>query len=101
MFNYDDYIEDILIDPEELDMEWLEQPQLFARYGKISVEMKRDTADAEEEVKTIRSELVKEVKEEEPSSTMQEVEAFYRTHKRYKKAKSHYFRLHRFKEYSN
>ncbi len=86
-FDYDEYIEDIVIDPDELDVEWLKQPELFGKYRKIAVQLRKETSLAEEKVKTIRSELMKEAKEDEPSMTGPLLEAHYRTDKEYKRAK--------------
>lgn len=90
MINYE---EDIKIDEQALDAEWLEQGQLAIRYAKHASEMEKEAARAEEYVKTIRSELINEVNTD-PDVTIgkskpnaADIEAYYRTDKRYKKAK--------------
>lgn len=87
-----DYEKDLEIDPDNLDLEWLEQPNLFRKYSEESEFAESKVRRTHENLKTIRSELVLEVTED-PSlanadkATGPVIEAYYRTHKKYKKAK--------------
>lgn len=87
------YEKDIPIDGEALDLEWLNQPELEMRYIEQVSELRKDTMDAQEQVKIIRSELIREA-HEDPEKTCNakkatgpQVEAYYRTHKDYQEAK--------------
>jgi len=87
------YSKDIPIDGEALDLEWLNQPELEMSYIEQVSELRKDMMDAQEQVKIIRSELIREAHEnpEETCNTKKatgpQVEAYYRTHKDYKEAK--------------
>ena len=87
------YSKDIPIDGEALDLEWLNQPELEMSYIEQVSELRKDMMDAQEQVKIIRSELIREA-HENPEKTCNtkkatgpQVEAYYRTHKDYKEAK--------------
>lgn len=82
-----DFEQDLQINPDELDVEWLGQASLHMRYGKASSEANRKLKNAEQHVKVIRSQLIKEAKETIPKCTDTMAEAFYRDHPRHKKAK--------------
>jgi hypothetical protein len=90
MMNYE---EDVRIDEDALDVECLDQASLAIEYGRIFAEAKRDVERAEEKLKVIRSELIKEANEdpveccdkEKPNAG--DIEAYYRNHKRHKAAK--------------
>ena len=71
-FNFE---EDMAVDPNALEEEWLRHPQLYMKYVKASALFKRKANKAVEKVKVIRSQLIKDSK-----GTAQEKEAFYRTH---------------------
>jgi hypothetical protein len=82
-----DYEKDKQIDPLSLDTCWLEQSSIGIKYGKYAAKMKRLAAEAEEDIKIIRSKLVKMandnpmkyIRKEKPTAI--DIEAFYRTHK--------------------
>ena len=85
---------DIKIDESSLDVEWLQQPALAKKWGGYWSDCKEELAQAEEEIKVIRSELVKEANEEPDlylgkgiKPTGPNIEAYYRTHKRHKNCK--------------
>jgi hypothetical protein len=89
-----DYERDTYIDETALDIEWLEQPELARKYGEHWAECVRNLTLAEEKVKLVRAELIKQAHEDADEifgqgvkPTGQMVEAYYRTHKRHKKAK--------------
>ena len=78
--------EDVLIDPERLDIEWLRQPELVAHYGEALAEAKDETRRAHQRVKLVRSELILKAKRgmaleecgtKKPSDSV--CEAYYRT----------------------
>jgi hypothetical protein len=85
---------DIEIDESALDVELLEQPSLALKYGKHWAEKARELTQAEENVKLIRSKLIKEA-HEDPDTYLGEgikptgpvVEAYYREHEDHIQAK--------------
>jgi len=89
-----DYDKDIKIDETALDVECLQQAELALKYGKEWADCKHKEALAEENIKTVRSDLVKKANAD-PDTYLgvgikpiaANVEAFYRTHKKYIKAK--------------
>lgn len=88
------YVEDLRIDPDQLDVEWIEQPLLFHKYSAKSAEANQFVRKCEELVKVIRSELIIEasMKGEDVlgrgvKPTAVNVEAYFRNHADYKKAK--------------
>jgi hypothetical protein len=93
MNTYNKYEEDARIDEDALDLECLNQASLALEYGRIFAEAKRDVERAEERIKVIRSELIKEANEdpvgccdkEKPNAA--DIEAYYRNDKRHKEAK--------------
>lgn len=87
------YAKEMQIDPEALDLEWLNHANLEVKYIDQLSELRKEVKDAEEEVKTVRSELVREAHENpqeccnSKKATGPQVEAYYRTHQDYKNAK--------------
>lgn len=43
-----DYAKDVKIDPNALDIEWIEQPELMRRYAKHAADMKKEMDEAKE-----------------------------------------------------
>ena len=89
--NYED---DMRIDDTALDVECLDQGNLALRYGRIYTEAKKAVEEAEEEIKVIRSELIRDANEDpdkhlgiDVKPTGPNIEAFYRTHKDHKAVK--------------
>lgn len=90
---------DMVIDETSLDVECLRQPKLAYTYGKYLAECQRDHSEAVEAIKTIQAELIAKVHENPEKylgvgkkATVQVVEAFYRGHKKYIKAKDNWVR---------
>lgn len=89
-----EYEEDLRIDADALDVEWLEQSERFAKYSRLAAQADREAKKLSERMKTIRSELILQANKE-PDTTLgvgikatdAKVEAFYRTNKDYIKAK--------------
>jgi len=79
--------EDIEIDASSLDVELLRQATLFYRYSKNEAEKKKELAEAQERVKTIRSELIREAGADKSIKNAQQTEAFYRNDINYQEAK--------------
>jgi hypothetical protein len=87
------YEEDIRIDEEALDIEWLEQAELAMKYAKNYAEARRRLTNAEEKIKVIRAELIAEANadpvkccnKDKPNAA--DIEAYYRNHRRHKLAK--------------
>ena len=83
-----DYKNDISIDPESLDLEWLRHSSTFMQYSELKAEAKRELDRAKEKKKTIRSELILRARKGGPDLigckvTDQTVEAWYRTQEGY------------------
>jgi hypothetical protein len=85
---------DMEINESALDVECLRQPKLAFIYGSNLSECKRINSEKYEAVKTIKAELVEKVNSDPDKylgvgkkPTLQVVEAFYRNHKKFKKAK--------------
>jgi hypothetical protein len=85
-----DYEKDMQIDPDALDVEWLNQAPLALRYGKHLIEMRERVMKLEEKKKVVRSELIQEANEnpegccKKAKPNAADIEAFYRTSERYK-----------------
>jgi hypothetical protein len=82
------YKDDISIDPESLDLEWLRHSNKFMKYSKLKAEAKRDLDKAKEKKKTIRSQLILEARKGGENligckPTDSSVEAWYRTQDEY------------------
>lgn len=89
-----DYKKDMSIDESALDVEWLEQSELALTYGDNWAGLKRVLMLAEENIKVIRAELIKQVNDNPDKylgngvkPTGPNVEAYYRNHKRHQQAK--------------
>lgn len=87
------YEHDMEIDDSALDVECLEQGNLALKYGRIWADAKREADAAVENIKVIRSELIKEANEDPEECCGKEkpnagdIEAYYRNDKRHKAAK--------------
>lgn len=87
---------DIPIDVNALDIESLNQPELEQRYIDRLSELRGIKMEADENVKTIRSELIRQANESpeeccnKPKPNANDIEAYYRTHTDYKEAKEEY-----------
>jgi hypothetical protein len=84
------YEKDIRIDEDQLDIEWIEQPELALRYAKQLSSIRAMVNQLEEEKKTVRSELIVQANNDPEGCTGKakpnagDLEAYYRTHARYK-----------------
>ena len=56
------YEQDLAIDPDSLDTEWLEQPRLMLRYAKHASKMKMEVERAKERLDIIRAGLDKKIR---------------------------------------
>jgi len=85
------FSEDVQIDTDDIGVECLRQATLYQKYKQHEVEKKRELDEAWEEVKTVRSELIRSTAENEEIKKLiknaQQAEAYYRTHPDYKAAK--------------
>lgn len=82
-----DYNADLKVDIDNLDEEWLRHPRLCMDYVKAAAEARKVARKAEQKVKVIRSQLVKEAKKILEKPTDKIIEAYYRDDKRHKSAK--------------
>ena len=81
------------INQNNLDKELRKQHTLFVKYSKLYALSKKVHNKKWERVKTIRSRIILDIKKKkvdkgEKAPTQQEIEATYRTNKRYKSAKN-------------
>jgi len=87
-----DFENDSYIDDTALDLEWLSIGEKEAEYIREAKKARLDSKWANEEVKTIRSELIREANENpadccnKAKPNAGDIEAYYRTHSRYKGA---------------
>lgn len=88
------YEEDVRIDQDALDVEWLNQPSLALRYGKHWAGCVEDLARAEEELKITVADLTDMVNQEPTKylgegvkATVGNIESFIIRHDDYKAAK--------------
>lgn len=87
------YEEDLDIDPSALDVECITQPNTFMKWGKASARANAIAKRADENVKTIRSQLILKC-HQDPEGTLGEgvkmsdpkAEAFYRAQPSYREA---------------
>ena len=56
------YEEDITIDPDALDTEWLQQPRLMLKYCKISAQQEMEYELAKENLDLIKADLDKDIR---------------------------------------
>jgi len=93
------YQHDVQIDPNGLDLAWLNQAKLAIDYGNYYAKCLAAERQAEQNVKLVRSEL-QSAALADPSlcsggkATAIAVEAYYRTHPRHVAAKEEYLRTH-------
>jgi len=59
-FNYEKEIE---IDPEALDVEWLQQASLFLKYSEAAAQARREVDRLKEKLDVVRAKLDKEIRE--------------------------------------
>jgi hypothetical protein len=84
------YEKDIHIDEDQLDVEWIEQPELAMKYAKHVAQLRTKVYQLEEEKKVTRSELIVEANEDPEGCTgkakpnANDLEAYYRTQDSYK-----------------
>jgi hypothetical protein len=57
-----DYERDTAIDPNALDVEWVQQPELMRRYTVHAANMKKEADDAKERLDVIRARLDMEIR---------------------------------------
>jgi len=85
---------DLHIDCEALDIECLNQANLAWKYINLAHQARKKARQAEEYLKTIRSELIAKVNKDsegcvnKAKPNVHDIEAYYRTHKQYKAAKT-------------
>lgn len=89
------YENDLDIDLEMLEKEWLKQPGLYAKYSQLKAEAKKEMDRAAEKVKTVRSELILKAKKGDKEllgfkPTESTIEAWYRTQDAWQEAKQEY-----------
>lgn len=98
--------QDVLIDHQALEVEWIMQPKLALEYSKYLTYLNDVLRRAEEKVKLVRSELVNKAHRDpnkhlgagnKPTAPL--VEAFYRTNKKYVAAKEEWLKAMEEQEY--
>lgn len=58
------YAEELMIDPEMLDVEWLKQPQYFFKYSEKYAESQMEYSRAKENLNVVRAEVYSEIVEQ-------------------------------------
>lgn len=58
------YEEEIKIDPDSLDVEWLEQPVLFMKYSRHLAQMRRDVDEAKQNIDIVKAESDRKIRED-------------------------------------
>jgi hypothetical protein len=83
------YEDDVYIDDQALDVEWLNQASLAIKYGRHYANMKNKVRKLEERKKTVRSDLILDANAD-PKGTCgkgrpnaNDIEAYYRQHPDY------------------
>lgn len=91
------YKEDVAIDCDSLDVEWLRQPSLYMKYAEELAYSNDRLKRAEQRLKLVRSDLILDAKEgkveslgAKPSDTA--CEAYYRSHVDHQAAKEEFFK---------
>jgi hypothetical protein len=56
------YEQDVNIDPDSLDTEWLEQPRLMMKYAKAAANAKKRVDQAKEQVEVTKAELDRDIR---------------------------------------
>lgn len=89
-----DYTEDMRIDEDALDVEWLNQASLSMKYGKMYAKARKELTLAEENIKVVRAELIAKANDDPDTClgdgvkpTGPNIEAYYRNHRKHKAAK--------------
>jgi len=92
-----DYEKDLAIDPDALDVEWLQQPQLFFRYAREQAEAKARADEAKERLDVTRAELDTTVRSAYQDAGVKFTEAVVSAaiivHPEYKEAMAEYMTL--------
>lgn len=82
-----EFEKDLEINPHQLELEWIRQPQLASKYNHLSKEASKDHRYAKERKKTVRSRLmlgaVVALKEQGQPTSDAMKEAYYRSHPDY------------------
>lgn len=86
MVNYKD---DLKINPETLEVEWLRQAELFGKYSEMHASAVRRMNQLEQKLKVIRSDLLMKARESGAKNAAQE-EAYYRTSQIHQEAKAEF-----------
>lgn len=59
-----DFEKDVMIDPDALDVEWLEQPRLMLKYGQIAAEAKNTADNLKEALDSFKAGLDLDIRKE-------------------------------------
>lgn len=84
-----DYENDVSLDEDSLDVEWLEQAGLALKYGRHVADLRLEAKQLDERKKVVRSELIKEANAQPEACTGKvkpnaaDIEAYYYRHPRY------------------
>lgn len=86
-----DFEKDVNIDETILDIEWLEQPNLMLKYGKLVVQARKEYDLAKENLDVVKAELDKEIRNDPakfdlPKATESAIVAAILTHPKYRQA---------------
>lgn len=88
MSEYEDrFEEEVQVDPFRLDDEWINQANLYGKYADLAAQARKDLDQAHQDEKTTRSEIILELREEDPKMTAMIMEARYRSDPRHRETK--------------
>lgn len=79
---------DLQINPHALDEEWLRQPELFAKYGKMQADAEQCVRELKERLKVLEAKLTRRVIDDPDlaggKSTQQATDAYIVAHPKYR-----------------
>ncbi len=58
-----DFSTDLAIDPEALDVEWLQQPSLYVKYSTLASRARQEMEEAKDKIDLIKAEIDKEIRD--------------------------------------
>lgn len=67
------YEEDIRIDPNALDVEWLEQPELMRKYAKHAALMEKEKDEAKERLDIVKARIELDIRDNPTTYNIQKV----------------------------
>ena len=95
-----DFSTDLAIDPEALDVEWLQQPSLYVKYSTLASKARQEMEEAKDKIDLVKAEIDKEIRDnptkftgEDKKPTEAQITSLVTQDKRFKEANSEYNEL--------